>query len=587
MTTGERFLRAVELLPDAVRERLDGHAPLDWTALEDPGIGPAVDEAVVAHRGLPKPMESLVHRLTRDVGMVPADIAAGAERQGAASAWIPWVTVEADGDGYLIRNDRSGEIHTGVRPESIAGYATLAVVLAAAVHRTCEQWVEAGGRHEAAAEDQRSNLARCAIRMRGQLLAQPEAIAGSPTTAILARTLEYAWNAQPSEVREALAGARLSAAGGVHPPRRNHYTPAGSHRLHAFDPGEIRWLQTLAERSGRSASELVGMNRSGETTATGSGINPDGDATATATAGATAGAGGGAAAPPAAGQMELGTDPTRLTPGNEVAELERATNHLPGAVRMRLGEVGGAEITQALERLQSRFEVDRIRAALESGNGSQVTPKWLEKLANALLMDTGAETREGFRTGRIRIESGPALDGGVQGTEVETGKSARLTPAGLVEQVRLSLAFAQGAWSGLTALQTAAREAHWILNEDGMGTDDEFETTERETLEAAVEIGQALERLQHAPPDAGRKGPPSALEQAEMAAEALRRVGPTTLTAAGWPGATAAPDARKSKDVARIADVGEALHGEIRTIANRLIARWIAEAHPFGEARKG
>ena len=75
MTIGERFLRAVELLPDTVRDRLDAQAPLDWAALENPGIGPAVDEAAAAHCRLPKPLESLVHRLIRDLGMVPADIA--------------------------------------------------------------------------------------------------------------------------------------------------------------------------------------------------------------------------------------------------------------------------------------------------------------------------------------------------------------------------------------------------------------------------------------------------------------------------------------------------------------------------------
>lgn len=70
-----------------------------------------------------------------------------------------------------------------------------------------------------------------------------------------------------------------------------------------------------------------------------------------------------------------------------------------------------------------------------------------------------------------------------------------------------------------------------------------------------------------------------------MAAEALRTVGPTIRTAAGWPGAAEAPDARDPVDVAQIAAVAEALHGQIHTIANRLIAGWIAEAQAYDERR--
>ena len=68
-----------------------------------------------------------------------------------------------------------------------------------------------------------------------------------------------------------------------------------------------------------------------------------------------------------------------------------------------------------------------------------------------------------------------------------------------------------------------------------------------------------------------------------MAAEALAKVGPTVRTAAGWPGAAQAPNARDPEDVARIAAVAESLHGDIRTVANRLIAGWVAEVPPYGE----
>ena len=51
------------------------------------------------------------------------------------------------------------------------------------------------------------------------------------------------------------------------------------------------------------------------------------------------------------------------------------------------------------------------------------------------------------------------------------------------------------------------------------------------------------------------------------------------------PGAAPAPNARAPEDIARIATVAEGLHGEIRVIANRLIAGWVAEVQAYGESR--
>ena len=107
MNPDELFTRAVALLPGSVRERLDGDFPIDWAVLEDAATCAELGEAVRVRHRRPKPVELLVHRLIRDVGIVPADLAAGIERQGAATAWIHWVTLEADGESYQLRNDRS------------------------------------------------------------------------------------------------------------------------------------------------------------------------------------------------------------------------------------------------------------------------------------------------------------------------------------------------------------------------------------------------------------------------------------------------------------------------------------------------
>ena len=154
MNIDELFTRAVALLPGTVRERLDGDFPVDWTVLEDAATGAELGKAVRARHRLPKAVEVLVSRLIRDVGIVPADVAAGAERQGAATAWIHWVTIEADGESYHLRNDRSGDVRTDVRPEAVAGYATLGMDLATAMHDTVERWTEAGEQHRATAEDE-------------------------------------------------------------------------------------------------------------------------------------------------------------------------------------------------------------------------------------------------------------------------------------------------------------------------------------------------------------------------------------------------------------------------------------------------
>ena len=167
-------------------------------------------------------------------------------------------------------------------------------------------------------------------------------------------------------------------------------------------------------------------------------------------------------------------------------------------------------------------------------------------------------------------------------SEVETGAFGFLTPAGLIGQARLGLAFAHDAWSGLAALRNAGKEGEWALNEAQAGTG-RLSASERETLEAARDIGRALGRVERDYAAAHGARVPSALEQAAMTAETLATVGPTLRTTAGWPGAAKAPNARDPGDIARIASIAEDLHGEIRTVANRLIAGWAAEVQAHGE----
>ena len=587
MNSDERFTRAVALLPGPVRERLDGDFPLDWPVLEDAATGVEVGEAARARARLPRPVEDLVHRLVRDVGIVPADVAAGSERQGAASAWIHWVTMEADGESYQLRNDRSGDVHAGIRPEAVAGYATLGLDLATMLHEAVERWREAGEHHGAASEDERGRLGRCAVRMHTHLLAQPETISGHCTTASLARTLEHAWNTQSVETRAALSEIRLSTARGARAPRRSYYVPATGHRLHACDAGEVRWLRALAERAAAGAGTGEAEQATHEVRAAGEGLGAAKRRAGSHGSNADVSEAGSEPEVPAASTLALGSDPDGLMPETEVAELERAAGLLSDALRQRLGEAHGPRVAKAVDRLQDSREVGALRTALvpvAPGRAIPV-PSWLRELAAALLTDAGAQTREGLRNARLRLEPERRSGGLYRVTEIGTGAFGHLTPCGLVEQVRLGLGFVRDAWVGLAALRNAGKEGEWTLNE-AQGGSGRLSAGERETLEAARDIGQALGRVRRAHAAARGGGAPSALDQAAMAAETLKTVGPTVRTAAGWPGAAPAPNPLDPEDVALVATVAEGLHGEIRMIANRLIAGWVAGVQAHGESRK-
>ena len=564
MMMNETFPRAVQMLPDTVRGRLDGDAPLDWTVLESPRFGAEVADAVAAHRRLPGALEALAHRLIRDVGIVPADVAAGIERQGAASAWINWITLEADGDGYQIRNDRDGELRAGVRPESIAGYTVLALELATIVHEACGRWMEAGARHRATPEEERSLLAQCAVHMADQLRLQPETISRHPTAVGLARTLEFSWNDLDREVRSKLVVTRLSTGRGARAPQRSYMTPARSHLLNAFDPGEIRWLRALAERAvtvdertTRGGSRLErrgGEPAAGETDRTGVGSD----------------------------SLELSLD--GLDPDRVVEELGHAASRIRGATRRWIDETYGAAAAQGLARLQSRDALSALSATLGLPNSRQPVPKWMLDLAEPIFRDSGVQTHAGLRTGSVRLD--PRRDGAGEYRVEEAGttRSGLLASIVLAQQVRLGLAFVDAAGSALADLESARREGEWVLGEVDT-TGHTLSGNERETLEVAREIGHAIDEEYRRGARSSSQAGRSTLVRIAVAARALRTVGPTVRTVAGWPGGAPHPNPRDPEDVARMAAVARALHGQVRMIANQIISRWISGAQVSGGGR--
>ncbi len=631
------FIHAVTALPDAVRERLDDDAPLDWAAIEDPATAVDLREATQAGHRLPDAVETLAARLIGEMGIVPADLVAGFEREGAASAWLPHLSLEPDGDLYRLRNDRTGEVHAGIRAEAVAGHVVLALDLAAAIHETAELWIDASERCEADRE-RTDPLARCAVRMgdRLQALAGDSPNAGA-ALATLAGTLEDAWNAQDLETRAELSSAvPPGAPSGLCPPRRRYLTPVQSYRLHACDPGEIRWMRALAERAGvpvpvralkNAGSQEVpedpqpadlggaieadpddahepqaGTPSDAELVdAPGSGSEDLGigrelaelrrtadlfSAPAARNSAAVAAAGPAAAAASldmtaleveigvdAMNALEFGPDPDGPGLEEELAGLRDVASLLPGAVRRRLGKSYGVGVALALTRLQDERQTDEVTAELRKAIAGKRLPSWLEELAAALMADAGAETRDGMRTRSVRLDLTEGPERGYLATETGSGAAGRLGPGCLMRQTRLAMTFARDAWSGLETLRASATEAGWTL-EEGRNGHSGLRADERETLEAALQILRTFHRIPDANRDTAR--PPGALNQAAMAAESIRAVGPTARAAAGWPGASQPPDPRSPEDVAKIVACARDLHGSIKSISDRLIAGGMA-----------
>ena len=614
MNPAELFTRAVTSLPEAVGQRLDGDSPLDWRALGDPGTGLEVGDAARDHYRLPEAVEALVGRLAEDVGIVPADVVAGLQFEGRAAGWHWRIAIEPDGEGYRMRNRRTGEVQSGLRPEAVAGYAMLALDLATAVHETCEHWIEAGDRSRRAAGDNSDPLALCAIRMSGRLRSAP--LPGS--TRSLAGILEDVWNSQNVGTRAELSEAiQSSTVPGVCPPRRCYFAPINGYRLHAFDLREVRWLRALAKRaatgiSGEERSDA--LERTGDP-ATQSASDPDqldlGRELAELERAATNGVPDPAGATPATkaaadpasgdeaasldmtalevqiraestGELELGSDPGELVLEEELASLKRALQVLPSAIRRRLGEAYGIGVTEALARLRDPQEAEAVYDEMRLATSARHAPPALKDLAGSLLLDAGGQMRDGPRTGSLRLDPAEEPDSGYLATEVKTGIHGHLTLYGVVEQLHLGLTFACGAWAGLTTLEMAGKEGRWALDESA-GGNGALAPSERETLEAAQQIGHVLARIRSAYARSDRA--PSALEQASMAADALTRVGPTVRAATGWPGAGEAPNPRDPKDVARITVVAEALLGDIKSISNRLITGRITGSRTSEEAQ--
>ena len=635
LVSAELFTLSVAALPSATRERLDGESFLDWTALEDPATGIDLVQAVWDRRRLPEPVETLVAKLMGEVGIAPDDLVAGVEGKGSANAWLGHFSIEPDGESYRLRNRLDGEVRAGIRPETVAGYAVLALALATVVHETAGLWIEAGERH-GAEDDPWGPLAHCAIAMNDRLKALSEDGPAPASIAAQAVALEDAWNAQVPDMRSELATAiRLSPAPGACAPRPRFLAPAMSYRLHACDPGEMRWLRALAERAGAPAEaaadedqatrnpsdapfdatevepeaapepsgpgtgapfpnepdsdlgdlalgrELAELQRTADRLAVASGTIPV--ARAVANSGADHES---ASLDMTALEMEIradgapaldfGADPGGSALDEELARLKEAVTRLPDAVRRRLGESYGVGVAQAAARLRDAAESDSLLAGLRTAIANGRAPGWLEELATTVLADAGAETGQGTRTGSLRLDPAEAPEYGYLALQTESGIQGHLTLPGLIRQVHLGLTFARRAWTALEALRTARAEGGWTLDESRNGKSG-LRASEREILEAACQIQRALDRVRDAP--GGPHRTPTALEQAAMVAEAMRTVGPTVRTAAGWPGALATPDPRNPEDIARMADFAETLHQSVRSISDRQIASGMAGAH--------
>ncbi|MDE0460676.1 MAG: hypothetical protein OXI15_25600, partial [Chromatiales bacterium] len=359
---------------------------------------------------------------------------------------------------------------------------------------------------------------------------------------------------------------------------RGNYPPATGHPRHACPPGEIRWLRARPRRAAAGADAARDAGRTAPAVRAAAASSGDPGVTA-------AGSGERAVIPESAPEPEgAGADTLKLDPDagrsateTTMSELVHTAGRLHEAVRRRLTETGGARVEEALKRLQAPEAADALRAEMwpaAEGGRAAPAPQWLEALAASLLADTGAQTGEGLRTSGLRLDPARRPDGGHRATEVETGAFGYLAPAGLLEQVRLSLAFANDAWTGLTMLRNVGQESEWALNGVHNGSTS-ISTSEREVLETAQDIGLALDRIQRSHAGDGKS---SALEQAAIVADAFDAIGPTARATAGWPGTAPAPNARSPEDIARAATVAKGLHEEVRSIADRLIAGELSTA---------
>ena len=199
----DHFFQILPALPETVRKRMERRAALDWQALADRAT--LLEVAEGADSRLPSVVEALAAQLVLEVGIVPAEVASGLEGSGAAGTWIHWIAVEPDGEGYRLRNERSGELYGRVRPEALFGYTVLGLELATLLHGTCDALTKAGGMTPVMPTGGEYSLAQCVTHLHLGLRAVRERAAGAPSTLALARVVEDAWNAQSLQERAALA----------------------------------------------------------------------------------------------------------------------------------------------------------------------------------------------------------------------------------------------------------------------------------------------------------------------------------------------------------------------------------------------
>ena len=264
----------------------------------------------------------------------------------------------------------------------------------------------------------------------------------------------------------------------------------------------------------------------------------------------------------------LGADSVDLDLDTELAKLAGAAARLPSPVRQRLGDTYGIRVTQTLTRFQSLREADQAAAEIRGTEVGERAPQWLERLADAVLRDAGAQTREGLRTAGLHIHSGEETNGSYLAID-DDGSYGYLTVAELVRQAHLGMTFACDAWTGLETLRLAGREGAWAL-QAGVSEDAGLAASELDLLRAAGQMERELRRIERAQPPANRAA--TASEQAALAVQALTAVGPTGRSMIGWPGSEAAPNPRSTYDVVRVATMAGVLREHVRSISNRLIA---------------
>ena len=275
-------------------------------------------------------------------------------------------------------------------------------------------------------------------------------------------------------------------------------------------------------------------------------------------------------------------------PATELVELERAANRLSGTVRRRLSETYGTEVAEAADRLA---EVRRKSGVGPRGDRSRprsgreplpLRHGWEELAGASCSMDTGARTRRRTVAPRsIRLHPQRQSDGGHRGTESRVREHSAISlRIVLLEQTRSRPRRLPTTLRLRTDGVAKRREGRRLGSERSSGPrSNQLSTNERETLEAAREVGHwrsARIHRSHADGHARRSVAPNALEQAEMVSpRALKSVGPDGAHRGRMARGGGLPRIPADAGVTShgSSTVAEALHGgDSRSIANRIIA---------------